>query len=653
MAGPHAAQVLDRPTTAPGRASPAGPAAARPPRPGGSTRTGGSSGSQGRIHGLDGLRALAVVAVLVFHLRAGSMPGGYLGVDVFFVVSGFLITSLLLRELAATGRVQLGAFWLRRARRLLPALVVVVLVSVTAARIVGGDLLVDLDRQVGGALTFSTNWREIAAGSSYFTHTAPLLFVTFWSLAVEEQFYLLWPVLLIVLLAVVPDRRRRVGAVVVLAVASALAMAVLVVPGQDPTRVYYGTDTHAFGLMIGAALALAVGGSSAGGPAFASRGWRRWRVPTGLAGLGVLLALVLTLHDGATFAYRGGIVLASLATAAVIASVLGPRTPLVAVLDTGPMRWVGARSYGIYLWHWPVVLVLAAALPATMPDSGGSWATRGLALVLTVALAAATYRWVEEPVRHLGFREVARRARAALVSGWPASRGPRIAAGLAAAMILTTGFAVATAPQESATERAIRAGEAELASGGSRAVVDLLGGDFGMPAGEEITAFGDSIMVTSLGGLNARFPGIDIQAKSIRQWPEGAQVVRDALAAGTVRRAVVLGYGTNAGVQDPDIVRSVIRELGARRMIVLVNVYQYSQWVPETNAALAAIAAEFDNVVLADWAGAIATRTDLLQSDQIHPGVEGGHFYAEVIAAAFEELAARKGANDDGTASRA
>lgn len=581
------------------------------------------------------------------------MPGGYLGVDVFFVVSGFLITSLLLRELAATGRVQLGAFWLRRARRLLPALVVVVLVSVTAARIVGGDLLVDLDRQVGGALTFSTNWREIAAGSSYFTHTAPLLFVTFWSLAVEEQFYLLWPVLLIVLLAVVPDRRRRVGAVVVLAVASALAMAVLVVPGQDPTRVYYGTDTHAFGLMIGAALALAVGGSSAGGPAFASRGWRRWRVPTGLAGLGVLLALVLTLHDGATFAYRGGIVLASLATAAVIASVLGPRTPLVAVLDTGPMRWVGARSYGIYLWHWPVVLVLAAALPATMPDSGGSWATRGLALVLTVALAAATYRWVEEPVRHLGFREVARRARAALVSGWPASRGPRIAAGLAAAMILTTGFAVATAPQESATERAIRAGEAELASGGSRAVVDLLGGDFGMPAGEEITAFGDSIMVTSLGGLNARFPGIDIQAKSIRQWPEGAQVVRDALAAGTVRRAVVLGYGTNAGVQDPDIVRSVIRELGARRMIVLVNVYQYSQWVPETNAALAAIAAEFDNVVLADWAGAIATRTDLLQSDQIHPGVEGGHFYAEVIAAAFEELAARKGANDDGTASRA
>jgi len=200
---------------------------------------------------------------------------------------------------------------------------------------------------------------------------------------------------------------------------------------------------------------------------------------------------------------------------------------------------------------------------------------------------------------------------------------------------------VVIAPSESATERAIRAGEAALAEAEAAAAAELAAADFSMPTGEEITAFGDSIMVTSLGGLNTRFPGIDVQARSIRQWPEGAQVVRDALAAGTVRRAVVLGLGTNAGVTDPDLVRAVIEDLGPFRMIALVNVYQYSHWVPETNAALAAIAAEYPNVVLVDWSGAISQRPDLLQSDQIHPGVEGGHFYADVVARAFEDLAAR------------
>src|SRR5690606_23039035 len=212
-------------------------------------------GARGRrIEGLDGLRALAVAAVLIFHLRPETLPGGFLGVDVFFVVSGFLITTLLLRELA-TGRVDLARFWLRRARRLLPAVAAVVLVCVPAAWLVSSDLLVGIGRQVGGALTFTTNWLEIGAGTSYFDTTAPQVFAHFWSLAVEEQFYLLWPLLLVALVAATATARTRARIALAAAVVSAAAMAVLHTPGEDATRVYYGTDTHAFSLLVGVALA--------------------------------------------------------------------------------------------------------------------------------------------------------------------------------------------------------------------------------------------------------------------------------------------------------------------------------------------------------------------------------------------------------------
>ncbi|MDD9206699.1 acyltransferase, partial [Georgenia sp. 10Sc9-8] len=436
-----AAAVTDRPEPRPTRAVPVENA---PP--------------SRRIEGLDGLRALAVLAVLVYHLRPASLPGGFLGVDVFFVVSGFLITTLLLREVADRGRLDLTRFWVRRARRLLPALVAVVVLTVPVAWAASTDLLVGIGRQVLGALTFSTNWLEVAAGSSYFARTSPQLFVNFWSLAVEEQFYLLWPLVLAALLALTRTSRQRVRLTLTVAALSALAMAVLTTPGEDATRAYYGTDTHLFGLMIGAALAFAWAAPGRG--FLGSPAWQRWRGPLTATAAAALLLLMLTLREDLTATFRGGILLASVLTAVLVAGLLDRPSAYRAALQAPVLEWVGRRSYGIYLWHWPVICILAALVP-TADDSAGHWTVRGAAVVVTVVVAAGSFRWLEEPIRRHGFRSAGRAVVTALAG--PGRRPVQVALGAVGVVVLLAGVAITQAPEKSATQLQIEAGQQRVA----------------------------------------------------------------------------------------------------------------------------------------------------------------------------------------------
>ncbi|HQA22115.1 MAG TPA: acyltransferase, partial [Rhodoglobus sp.] len=348
---------------------------------------------QRRLPGLDGLRAIAVIVVIAFHFVPAAAPGGYLGVDVFFVISGFLITTLLLRERSRTGRVSVPRFWLRRARRLLPALAVVVLTCGAAAAVIGGDVLVHLGSQVLGAATFSSNWLYIVQGTSYFATTSPELFRNLWSLAVEEQFYLLWPGLLILLLFV-RWRWLRVVIVSLLAVSSAVAMALLFTPPGDATRVYYGTDTHSFGLALGAAVAIAIEGR------MPARWLSRTLALIGAVAAGALVALALAMAPDDPFVTRGGLALVAALTALAIAGAISPGSWLGRGLDVAPLRWVGERSYGLYLWHWPVLVLFVAGLPVDAPW----WVAPSAALAVTVAASWASYRWLELPVRQLGFR---------------------------------------------------------------------------------------------------------------------------------------------------------------------------------------------------------------------------------------------------------
>lgn len=346
------------------------------------------------LPGLDGLRGFAILAVVFYHAGLPWMPGGFLGVEIFFVISGYLITSLLLAEWRERGRVDFRAFWLRRARRLLPALFLL-LASVLAFAVVFLPAEVaGLRSDAAAAVGYATNWYLIFSQKSYFeTVGRPSLLRHLWSLAVEEQFYLLWP-LLFAGAARVFRGRHLVWVIAAAAAASVTLMALLYRPDVDPSRVYYGSDTRAAALLIGAGLALVwLPGKP---PRWAGRG-QGWPANLlGLLALGGLAAFCVRMDEFTPFLYRGGFVAVALASALAIACAVHPTARVIAaLLGWGPLRWIGLRCYGIYLWHWPVFMVTRPQLDVALD---GVWLLAAR-LAITALIAEFSYRCVEMPIR--------------------------------------------------------------------------------------------------------------------------------------------------------------------------------------------------------------------------------------------------------------
>jgi peptidoglycan/LPS O-acetylase OafA/YrhL len=603
-----------------------------------------------RVPGLDGIRALAVTTVVVFHLLPGTLIGGYLGVDIFFVVSGFLITTLLLRERAATGRISLRGFWTRRARRLLPALALVLLACCAAAFFIGGDVLVKLGSQVLGAVTFSSNWVFIAQGASYFDQTLPELFRNLWSLAVEEQFYIVWPLLLTLLLVRIP-RWARLNLIGAVAVASAVWMGVAYSP-VDPTRVYYGTDTHAFGLAIGAFLAVLLLGRGVGAAPGSPSGGMSSRPARWLLGLGgtlaiaALIALAVLMSGDFELVYRGGLVLVSVVSAVAIAALLVPGSWLARALDFAPIRWVGVRSYGLYLWHWPVFVLVSATYPAGPREGLDALIRAGIALAITVVAAALSYRFVEQPIRRHGFRATAR----AVLDSAPRSRR---ALGAAFAMVLMTALAgtsvaaLVADPGQGEAETYIEAGQEAIEDG--EPVAPPADEDAALDAvttGDEITAIGDSVMLAAAPALQAEYPGIQIDATVSRSMYSAPEIVQAYESAGTLRPVVVLALGTNGPIDRNSLeqVRSII---GPTRELVVVNAQAPRGWIPGVNAELSSFAQVYRNVELANWHDAIQPYLHEMARDQVHFGPIGAGIFAGAVSDAVDRLAALPPLRDD------
>ena len=357
---------------------------------------------------LDGVRAVAVMAVLLYHAGL-SVWGGFLGVETFFTLSGFLITALLLAEWQQHQQINVPLFWIRRARRLLPALFLL-LIGVTIL----GQVLIPTEMETArgdtlAALGYIMNWHLIVSGQSYFDPMLrPPLLQHLWSLAIEEQFYLLWPLMFMLGMRYL----RRFGflaIILVAAVASSVLMAALYQPGSDPSRVYYGTDTRASALLIGAALALV---------------WSPWRKPVstrrgvgvafdgmGLLALGGLLYAYGNLFEYDPRLYRGGFAFVTVATALVIMAATHPRARLLpALLGMRLLRWIGERSYGIYLWYWPIFMLTRPYVDVSFDG----WQLLLLRFGSVLIIAELSYRFVEMPIRRGALGVVWQRARTAI-----------------------------------------------------------------------------------------------------------------------------------------------------------------------------------------------------------------------------------------------
>ena len=349
------------------------------------------------ITGLDGIRAIAVIMVLAYHLKLALFKSGFLGVTVFFVLSGYLITGILISEVEEEGTIDLKNFWLRRIRRLVPAVmsmaVVIIFVSAVVNRIIFTKGCKDF---LASVLGFN-NWWQIFNKVSYFEAAGvPSPFTHCWSLAIETQFYLIYPLILLGIYKLVKSREEGrakrgllfAGVTLLLALISVILMIVLFDPQQDASRVYYGTDTRAFSLLFGALLAIL---------------WKYQMVPRrlsasvnmvlGSVSFAVLLVMTIAINGSSNFWYRGGQFVGTILTVLVIYTVSGRKTWLSRFLSNPVLKWIGDRSYSIYLWHYPIILLISKGIKA-------SWWITLIEIVLSVVLAELSYRFIETPIRH-------------------------------------------------------------------------------------------------------------------------------------------------------------------------------------------------------------------------------------------------------------
>lgn len=566
---------------------------------------------ESRFAELDGLRALAVACVILFHCEVGGLlDAGFFGVDIFFMISGFIITANLVKEHRTRGDFRFAAFYFRRLKRLLPPVFgLIVLAAATAA--ISDAAFAQFRSDVPAALAYVSNWWQIWNEQSYFD-TTPHVLKHLWSLAVEEQFYFVWP-----LLAYACLKRRGAKAAGALALLLALAgtawmwyLYQLNIDAANQNRIYLGTDTHAMGLFAGAALA-----------GF----WNPWtsaetgglprlvRRLAALLSLAALAWMVHTMNRQDPAIYRGGFLLVPVLTCVLAYCTMSDRAFFLSrFLRSGVMQWLGSRSYSLYLVHW---LVFCWMRLHGWTDFS-QWTVMAAGLAAVGLLGEAMYRCTEVPskrfdpkgldARRMSVLVLAYTSAAAVLFAAAALHGNRVDPLLAGAPAGGADDIVRPAPPAGQDLAAAPPDSAGSFDPGER-----------ISGGEDIFAIGDSVLKGAQAHLEKVIPGIRIDAAVGRQASQGLKVVKEWRAASGKASTVLVHLGTNGFINE-DQFRALLRELADHSAVILVNVHAARRWTRPNNEIIARMPAEFPNVRVIDWDALSSSRPDYFVRDGIH-----------------------------------
>jgi len=577
-----------------------------------------SSSNNRYIHSVDGLRAVAVIAVLLYHLGIDWIPGGFLGVDLFFVISGYVITGLILDSIARSGTLDLRAFYLSRIRRLVPALIAMIVFTTLFIGVYAPDTVRRFIADVPYVLTGSMNWALVSRQQDYFEAIGrpPLLQHT-WSLAVEAQFYLIWPLVLLFILRYFGKKNIPFAALAI-ALASGVALFAysIRIDSQESaiSHVYFGTDTHSIGLFLGSALAVSWQPQNLSKEI--SKRAEDFIDFIGVVGLLGLLSTFLFINETDPTLYRIAFPLSALFGCATLVSVVHPASRFAPLLSTRPLMWIGERSYGIYLWHWIVFQLTRPSIDLV----GDDWALYALRILIVFALADISLRYIEIPVRRgyfeLWFRGMKYRTRAVRL---------RQQLSTVAAILVT--IAATSLVSINAMEKADRlAAQEKLAAENKDEAPDQVITDGDSPG---LWVTGDSVIL-GIRNVLAKFERIElINARVGRQIGELIQVAKtDQQFVG--QSPVVLNLGNNNRLIEADVV-SLMEIVKSQPRIIVVNTAVPRSWKDANNEIIASVVSRYPNTTVVDWASISANHPEYFATDGVHLNPPGVNAYVSAI----------------------
>lgn len=609
------------------------------------------------ITGFDGIRTLAVIGVILYHLLPTQMRGGYLGVPVFFVVSGYLITDLLRQEWDQNGKIKVIDFYVRRMKRLYPGMVVMLGLAAAYITLFQRNLLNNLRGVVVSSLLYYNNWWQINHGLSYFDrfgNESP--FTHLWSLAVEGQNYLIWPLVFILLMKIGKKRSRVFNVVAGITVFSGILFAVLYTPGADPTRVYYGTDTRLFSIWMGSALAFI---------------WPtthlKKEIPIkakrilNLSGIVSLLGLVFAfflLDDHLTFVYYGGMFLISILATVLVAVTAHPGASLNRLLTNPLFSYIGKRSYGIYLYQFPVMIFYEAKVG----NIGENVLLHTLVeLFLILLFSELSYRFIENPLRKFKYKHTVSTVRGWFTKPIFSWKKPWVIPGTLITMIALVGIISAPTNYVDAQQQQLKdtiaankkaAEETQKNANGDSAQSSTDSSDaadtteaeqdimtkYALSEAQlkkaeslEITAFGDSVMLDATADLQELFPQAVVDGDVGRQLYASPDLIKSLKNQGLLRDTVLVGLGTNGSFTEAQF-DSFMSEIGDRN-VYWVNVRVPTQrWQNEVNRMLEKMADKYDNMTLIDWYDLSNSQESWFYEDRVHPNPDGMVEYVKLVA---------------------